>query len=104
MFACAPKTEKEKMPDTILPQQKMVDIIADMHLAEAIVVANPHGGDTNTQKVIDYYGFIYKKHNVSKENFKTSYDYYIHHPVLLDSVYSDVITKLSDKETKMRGK
>jgi hypothetical protein len=104
LFSCAPVTEQQERPDSILPEEKMVNILSDMHLAEALVNATPHGGDTNTHRIIDYYGAIYTKYDVTKEVFQSSYDYYVYHPVLLDSVYSKIIIKLSDKETRLRGK
>jgi hypothetical protein len=88
----------------VLPEQKMTDILEDMHIAEALVHSTPHFGDTNTRQAINYYQVIYQKHGVSDSIFKISYQYYMHHPVLLDSVYSEVITRLSDKEARLKGK
>lgn len=104
LFACAPVSEKEKRPAEIIPEEEMAGILTDLHLAEALVTATPHQGDTNTQRLIDSYATIYLKHHTDEKSFKTSYDYYTHHPVLLDSVYSEVINRLSDRETQMRTK
>jgi hypothetical protein len=103
-FACAPSNEKDKMPDDIIPQEKMVNILSDMHIAEAMARNKIHLGDTNVQTVINYYGVIYKKNNISEANFKKSYEYYMHHPLLLDSVYSEIITKLSDQQVRLKAK
>jgi len=103
-FACSPTNEKNNVPDDILPQEKMVSILSDMHIAEAISRNTIHLGDTNVQTVINYYSFIYKKHQISEDDFKKSYDYYMQHPLLLDSVYSDIITKISEKQMHLKVK
>ena len=82
----------------------MVNVLSDMHIAETMARNTIHLGDTNVQKVINYYGMIYKKHNITEETFKKSYDYYMQHPLLLDSVYSDIITKLSEKQMHLKAK
>jgi len=103
IFACSPSRE-DKVPDSILGQEKMVTILTDLHIAEAMARATPHQGDTNKQIVIDYYGYIFKKYGTTDSLFKISFNYYTKHPVLLDSVYSEVINKLSDKEVHFKGK
>ena len=103
-FSCAPTSQKDKIPADIISQDKMVNIMAEMHIAETMARNTIHLGDTNIQLVINYYDFIYQKNNVSEEKFKKSYDYYIKNPVLLDSVYSEIITKLSDKQFRLKAK
>jgi Domain of unknown function (DUF4296) len=103
-FACSPSSEKDKIPDDIIPQEKMVTILSDMHIAETMARNTIHLGDTNVQKVINYYAIIYKKNNISELAFKKSYDYYIQHPLLLDSVYSEIINQLSEKQMHMKVK
>ena len=78
--------------------------MAELHIAETMARSTIHLGDTNVQTVINYYDFIYKKNNISAEIFKKSYDYYMRHPVLLDSVYSEIITKLSEKQMHLKAK
>ncbi|MFI5221494.1 MAG: DUF4296 domain-containing protein [Bacteroidia bacterium] len=104
LFSCSPENSGNKLPEGILSKEKMTDMLADIHTAEALVRMTPHLGDTNTQTVINYYAFIYKKHGVSEADFKKSFEFYVHQPILFDSIYSDVITKLSDKEVRVRGK
>ncbi len=103
-FACQPATENEKMPNDILHQDKMVSIMAEMHIAETMARNTIHLGDTNVQTVINYYNFIYKKNHVTEETFKKSYDYYMMHPVLLDSVYSEIITKFNERQLHLKVK
>jgi hypothetical protein len=83
----------------------MSDIIADMHLADAIATGLKSGNlDSVNQKAIDLNAFVLAKHHTTKEQFDESFAYYKQNPTLMDSVYAEVITKLSSKETEYRSK
>lgn len=104
LFSCSPAREEDRVPDNIMGQEKMVNILTELHIAEAMARATPHLGDTNKQTVINYYNYIFKKNATTDSLFKISFAYYTKHPVLLDSVYSEVINRLSEKEVRFRGK
>ncbi len=101
LFACAP--EKPKAPADALTQQQMSDVLADMHLADAIS-SGKMGTDSANQAAVNYREVIYKKHNTNHQQFTESFNFYKEHPILMDSIYAEVITKLSNKETEYRGK
>lgn len=100
-YACA-LPDKNQIPADVLSQHKMESILFDMHLAEGVVGNNPEKLDSNARKALGYYQMIYAKHQVSEEAFKKSFDFYTAHPVLLDSVYSHVIERLSLQENLLR--
>jgi hypothetical protein len=100
-FACAPSDPNE-MPEGILPREKMAAIIAEMHLAEASIASSPQAPDSATARARGYYQYIYEKHGSNAEEFGKSYDFYLHHPALLDSIYADIITSLSASEAELR--
>lgn len=100
-FACA-VPDKNAIPDGVLKPEQMEAVLYDMHLAEGVVATVPHGADSNTRRALGYYQLIYKKHQVSEEQFKNSYQFYVQHPVLLDSVYGRVIEHLSVQESIIR--
>lgn len=83
----------------------MSDILAEMHIADIIASKHPTGNiDSIEYTALSYYPAILAKHGVDSNLFYTSFEYYQNHPVLLDSVYAEVITKLSSKEMMYRGK
>lgn len=99
-ISCAPP--KEEIPADVIAQGPMAEIIADIHLAEAFNGLHPKKGDTSASVTLGYYEVIYKKHGITKPQFDSSYHYYIHHPVMLDSVYNQVIEILSDRESELK--
>ena len=103
LIACAPP--KPKIPNNLLDQHLMSDIIAEMHLADAIAskddVVNK---DSINQRAVNYREFIYTKYAVTHTQFNASFDFYKQNPILMDSVYAEVVNKLSSKEMEYRGK
>ena len=103
LFACSP--QKAKAPDHLLSQTQMSDIIAEMHLADAIASGTKAGNvDSVNQEAISLNAFVLEKHQITHEQFMESFDFYRQNPILMDSVYAEVITKLSSQEMEFRGK
>ncbi len=101
LLACSSQSNK-KIPEDVLPEESMEKILTDMHIAEGFLTARPASIDSLKQLGVSYRDEVYRKHNTTHEQFLSSYDYYNHHPVLLDSIYSKVITKLSELEVEWR--
>lgn len=103
LFACAPK--KTKAPSDMLTQSQMSDVLSEMHVADAIVSSTKAGNqDSINQEKVNLRAFILHKYNIGQTQFQESFEYYQQNPVLMDSVYAEVITKLSNEEIKYRGK
>lgn len=103
LFACAPK--KPIAPDNLLNQTQMSDIITEMHLADAIASGSKSGNvDSVNMEAVSLNAYILEKHQLTREQFMESFDFYRQNPVLMDSMYAEVITKLSSKEMEYRGK
>jgi len=96
MEACS--APKVTIPDDVLSQDKMVSILADVHLAEAAITLKFTNKDTSKLQAQEFYDFIYKSHKTTKEQFNKSYDFYTSHPELLNKIYDDVLTELSKKQ------
>ena len=46
---------------------------------------------------------ILKKHNVDHEQFYSSYQWYEANPVLLDTIFKQVVMRLNDDLTQLQG-
>ncbi len=76
-------------PKTPISEEKLIDILVDVHTAEAIT-------ESETQRVRDsmnliYYAQIYEKHGVTGKDFDSTMVVYAHYPEQFDSVYSKVL-------------
>ena len=85
--------KQEKPAD--IPPPKMELILTDLHLAEtysSMVSDSLHRvNEKNIDSLAVYYNDILKHHNVSKEEFKSSLEWYRNNPSELDTVYGHMI-------------
>src|SRR6476646_7295037 len=93
LVSCGSKTNS--VPSRIIPKDKMVDVLVDIHLAEA---ASDNHGLTKPEinlMMASRYDTIFQKHEITFEQFKSSYDYYMNHPDEFSDIYSEVVNKLT---------
>lgn len=97
------KPPVNNVPSQLLTHDQMSDILADIHLMEAM---DPRAGSIDTsviQKESRYDG-IFRKHHVSFDAFQESFRYYKLRPVDIDTIYSGVIQRLTDMEVRYNTK
>jgi len=98
LIACSDK-EKEKLPDTILPVQKMEKVMLDVHLLEASLSLNvikPDKAPPLSQ--------IFKKHTITPEQYQQNFDYYTQHLDSLNKIYELILIDLSEMQAEARAK
>ncbi len=87
--------EKEgKIQDSIISTRKMIDILTDIHLADAALKIKQNQNKDIKGDAELYYSMIFKKYNITKNEFKKSLDYYINNPQKLEFIYSEVINSM----------
>ena len=71
LYSCTSNTIIKK-PDDIIPKEQMVDLLTDMFIAK--------GGDNikniNLQRNVNYFPFVFEKHQIDTVRFKESNYYY----------------------------
>ena len=88
----------DKTPDNIISEKVMIEILADMHTADAFFnITNGYECDTITGEIRYTYNQIFKKHGVTKEKFDGSMDYYSKNPKKFREMYEKVVLKLNTK-------
>jgi len=96
-------SKKQDVPNNIIPADKMVDVITDIELTQALIKLK----FTNTDSLINQsqlFDEVYKKYNTTEEQFNNSIAYYTQQPMKMDSLYSKVITKLSEEQAEKINK
>ncbi|WP_162054792.1 DUF4296 domain-containing protein [Pontibacter pamirensis] len=84
----------------MIPQPKMVRILADIHTVEALIEQHVSYPDTALMVFNKEQADILEKHGVKQEEFKATYDYYLNHIVEMDKLYEIVVDTLSVRESK----
>lgn len=86
---------KERIPDNILPQEKMQAILWDMMRADQFLADYVLNKDTTLEKKtesIRFYQQIFDINKVSKAKFQQSFAFYQSHPALLKIIMDSIAT------------
>jgi hypothetical protein len=103
MWACSGK--KQDIPEEILPEKQMVEIIVDLHLGEAKL--NEVKGDIEGRVVLfnAYADSIYQQHGTDSLHYISSHDFYMENLDAMKGIYqkvSDSLKILRDSAAKAR--
>ncbi len=90
-----------KLPSDILPPETMVQILADVHMADAVAETKAQAGMNEEQLTKGYYGMIYKTRGITAEQFHSSMKYYDSEPLWVNKIYDDVQQELSKREANI---
>lgn len=97
-FSCSRK--QKEIPAEIIQKDSLVNIIVDLHLADAVLLnplAQSKISDISSNRL---YNTVLDKYNITRERFNKSINYYAETPAVLDSIYDKVIEQLSLIESK----
>ena len=95
-------------PVGTLSETKMSDILTDMHLVEAKMRVTTDSvfmvqlRDTSFLRA--RFSEVFLKHSTTPDEFNQSLDYYLKHIEILDEIYDQVISKLTELETTVINK
>lgn len=91
------------IPDDVLSKEKMVQVMTDMHLLEASMNLNivSASGDNPGKDIENRTAVIFKKNEVTKEQYERSFAFYTEHTELLSELYTEVLNNLSQLQAKV---
>jgi hypothetical protein len=98
------KQQDQQKPAHLLSRDKMVQILADVHTAEATVEHQVVYPDTALMTFNYLERQILKKHDVKEQDFRDTYNYYLENLKEMDLLYEIIIDTLSVRESKARAK
>lgn len=108
-----------EQPDDLIPEDKMILILADVHMLESVIgykmpqlhvnragpFGQPGGVQTpipqpvtdTTQRILPYYD-IFKKYGYTREQFTGSNEWYAQDPGRYGEMYDEVISELTRRQ------
>lgn len=98
--SCSPGKESKMRPAWLLPEDKMIDILTDIHITEAGAALTPVHPDTLLRYIPGYHNRIFQKNGVKPEEFKVSFEWYLDNPLEMEKVYEGVLSRLAEKAKK----
>lgn len=99
--ACSKK--KTEIPADILSMQDMKGVLTDVQLGQA-AAGNSAMVDSALYNSKEYFEFVLKNHNVSRDVFMKSLKFYSENPALLQEVYDSVIVDLSKIQSQSEAR
>lgn len=82
-----------KVPRYVIPPDKMAELLADIHIGESVVDLNRADYRTDSSKLVMLQSVL-MRHNVTKQQLDTSFDWYGHHISYYMEVYDKAIELL----------
>ncbi len=104
VLLCALLSAMSYMPwvkeSTILPKEKMVDILVDLELAKAMVYYHPK--DKQDAWKEQEKQRIYRDHGTSQVIFQQSLLHYLHELQVMKEIYEEVVSNLRKLRKKLK--
>lgn len=94
----------DQIPDTLLNEVVMSNILLDVHLLESKINTLGKKGDTSFQIYDHFEKLILEKHGVDSLVFTQNLAYYMRNPSLIENVYTNIIDTLVFRENTIRNK
>lgn len=83
-----------KRPDDVLSPKKMENILYDYHLAQSVSSELPRDERFKTDAYINW---VYRKNNVTKEEFEHSLKWYCRYPKEFAKIYKHISNRVEDE-------
>lgn len=93
----------EEPPADLIPTEKLKMILLDFHLSESYVDVHFEGKDTANVVFNALEKQVLEKHGVTKDNYLSSYNYYLRNTEELDDIYEQVVKELSKMESRAKA-
>ncbi len=102
LFLVSCVEETSKIPEDILPSDKMVKVMIDIQLLEGIFAQKNLPRDSAVFLYSLYEKDLFRKHQIADSTYRKSFDYYSARPLLMDKMYEQVVDSLSLREGQQR--
>lgn len=91
-------------PDHLIQKDQMIDMLVDMHLAEATHTKFRYDSIMKNNTSANFYYSVLNKYEVTDSLFEKSFIYYASNPKDFEKMYRKVVSKLSEKEQELSGR
>ncbi len=105
-MACSPGNNDDKIiiPDDVLEKERMIDVLVDLQLVEGALILKRSIGQAYLPLKDFYFNHVFEKHNINREKFERSLDFYKSHLYLLNEIYGEVIRELRAMKNELQNR
>lgn len=86
----------------ILKEKEFVSVLIDIHKADGIIQFKNLQAKSKAADSVSLYNFVLKKHNISREKFRKTIDYYAVHNEKYLEIYNSVQSFFNNKVKKLQ--
>lgn len=86
----------------VLNKDQFAQVLADIHLADAVLAEKGYSPVKDSVKINMYYADIFKKNNITLAQFDSTLKYYTVHAEKYDLVYDQVLEILSKRQEEIK--
>jgi hypothetical protein len=97
--ACNPEKGQEEIPAEIIPPDSMVQLLADIHIAESRLLLTGAGQDARLPKSA-YIHQVLQSRNIDTVAFNRSFEFYSNHPAIFEKVYEGVTEEIGKRQAE----
>ena len=94
--SCGESRSKSKAG--ILSEKKMVALLLDTHISDALLYAENSRSDEKHDKALFYYPSVLEKHGITKARMDSSVFWYMRNPDAYARIYQEVIKELEKRQ------
>lgn len=98
VYTCKSNKQKISKPENFIQKEKMAEILADIHIAEASLLYIHKNKDSFAQYTVDYYHYISEIYDIDEKIFLDNMNYYLSNLEELNEIYALVNEILSTKQ------
>jgi len=100
LFSCE---EDKKRPEYIWDEDRFIEVLTEFQMAEAIIRLGYHRTTDSLILNDSIYNAALRKMNTTQADFDSNYNYYLKDPEVLEKMYEQVITNLSERSAELKN-
>lgn len=102
LLSCSSEEQEVQIPKDIIVQNEFINILNDIHLADAeFELLKGKDMDQALFQRTNQYQEVYKKFDITENDFKSTILYYSKHPDKLNTIYKEVSKKLNKERVNL---
>lgn len=101
MISCS---DKQKVQNTknLIPEKKLIPLIVDIHMIDAYMTLRMNDSLNFEPKKLN--NAVFKNHDITREKFNETIQFYSQSPQLLDSLYEKILVRMSEMKAETMDK
>jgi hypothetical protein len=97
-------TGSGKHPEAeIIPRDSMIRIMADIHLADAVLINAVNHRKIQVNQIPAYYSDLLQRYNISKTRFDVSLRFYSDDLEKFDKMYEEILSLLNKRQAEVEA-